>query len=299
MIYLTHGFYDFLGFSEKTTVKDSIKEATMATAFINGFNLYYEEKGNLESEKVILFLNGVMASTSSWNLQLPVFEKQGFRILLHDFRGQLKSDKPKGPYSFKQHALDAITLMDQLHIKSAHLIGTSYGGEVAMRMAIDHPSRVNSIAIIDSVSELDSVLASFVYGWKDAAETKDGERFFRLMLPSIYSDTFIKKNTEMLNKRTQAMKTMPDSYFEGQIELYDTFLNDVTMTEDLPKITCPALVICGENDILKPRKFSQIIADGIKNTEYLIIPDCGHVTIFEKPEALNSVLLGFIVKQNP
>jgi len=269
----------------------------MAIASINNIPVFYEEKGNPESKSVILFLNGVMASTSSWNLQVPVFEKLGFRIVLHDFRGQLKSDKPKGPYSFKQHALDAIALMDLLDIPSAHLIGTSYGGEVAMKMAIDHPKRVKSLAIIDSVSELDSVLSSFVYGWKDAALTNDGERFFKLMLPSIYSDTFIKNNHEMLNKRTQAMKTMPASYFEGQIELYDTFLNDVTMTSDLPKIICPALVICGENDILKPRKFSQIIVNGIKNSEYLIIPDCGHVTIFEKPDVLNSALLGFILKQ--
>ncbi len=270
----------------------------MAIASINGIHLYYEEKGNLESEKVILFLNGVMATTSSWNLQVPMFEKLGFRILLHDFRGQLKSDKPKGPYTFHQHVLDVVALMDLHHIKSAHVVGTSYGGEVAMKMAIEQPSRVKSLAIIDSVSELDTVLSAFVYGWKDAAKSNDGERFFKLMMPSIYSDTFIKNNVDMLNKRTQAMKTMPASYFEGQIELYDTFLNDVTMTSELDKIECPTLVVCGENDILKPRKFSQIIADGIKNSEYLIIPDCGHVTIFEKSDALNSALLGFIIKQN-
>lgn len=271
----------------------------MATLQLNGISLFYEEKGKLDSEKTILFLNGVMASTSSWANQIPVFEKLGFHLVLHDFRGQLKSDKPIGPYSFKQHALDAIALMDHLNIKSAHLIGTSYGGEVAMKMAIDHPSRVQSLSLIDSVSELDAVLSAFVYGWKEAAQTKDGERFFKLMLPSIYSDTFIKNNAEMLEKRSQAMKTMAESYFDGQIALYDTFLNDVTMTSDLHKIHCPALVIVGENDILKPRKFSQIMVDGIKNAEFLIIPDCGHVTIFEKPDALNSALLGFIVKQNP
>ena len=270
----------------------------MATVNLNGISLYYEEKGDLKSPKIVFFLNGVMASTSSWALQVPVFEKLGFHIVLHDFRGQLKSDKPQGPYTFKQHALDTVALMDHLNIKAAHVVGTSYGGEVAMKMAIDHPDRVQSLCLIDSVSELDSVLSAFVFGWKDAAQTKDGERFFKLMMPSIYSDTFIKNNKEMLDKRTQAMKTMAPSYFEGQINLYETFLNVVKMTADLPKISCQALVIVGENDILKPRKFSQIMVDGIKNSEFLIIPDCGHVTIFEKPEALNSALLGFILKQS-
>jgi len=276
---------------------DTAERIIMASVTLNGVSLFYEEKGNLKSPKSVFFLNGVMASTSSWALQVPVFEKLGFRIVLHDFRGQLKSDKPQGPYTFKQHAQDTVDLMDHLGIQSAHIVGTSYGGEVAMKMAIDHPSRVQSLCLIDSVSELDSVLSAFVYGWKDAAQTKDGERFFKLMMPSIYSDTFIKNNQDMLEKRTLAMKTMAPSYFEGQIALYDTFLNDVTMTSDLPKIKCPALVIVGENDILKPRKFSQIMVDGIKNAEFLMIPDCGHVTIFEKPDALNSALLGFILKQ--
>ena len=270
----------------------------MATALINGINVFYEEKGNPHSKNVVLFLNGVMASTSSWNFQVPVFEKLDFRIVLHDFRGQLKSDKPLGPYSFKQHALDTIALMDQLNIDSAHLIGTSYGGEVAMKTAIEHPNRVKSLSIIDSVSELDAVLTTFVSGWKAIAQTKDGERFFKQMLPSIYSDTYLRNNAEMLAQRAKAMNTMPASYLEGQIALYDTFIGDVTMTSDLTKINCPTLVVCGENDILKPRKFSQIIVDQIKNSEFLIIPDCGHVTIFEKPDALNSALLGFIIKQS-
>jgi 3-oxoadipate enol-lactonase len=269
----------------------------MPAVIINGLNIFYEEKGNPKSENVVFFLNGVMASTSSWNFQVPVFEKLGFRIILHDFRGQLRSDKPEGVYSFKQHADDTIELMNYLNIDQAHMIGTSYGGEVALKLAVDHPAQVKSISLIDSVSELDEVLKGFVYGWIDAAKAKEGERFFKLMMPTIYSDTFIRNNGEMLEKRTIAMKQIDPSYFDGQISLYKTFLEDVTMTQALHTISCPTLIICGENDILKPRKFSKIIHDEIKGSEYLIIPDCGHVTIFEKPNELNSAILGFVMKQ--
>jgi 3-oxoadipate enol-lactonase len=269
----------------------------MSILKVNDVNIFYEEKGDSTSKNVVFFLNGVMASTSSWSLQVPVFEKLGFRIVLHDFRGQLRSDKPQGSTTFKQHALDVISLMDHLGIEKAHMIGTSYGGEVALKLAIEHPKRVHSISIIDSVSELDEVLSAFVYGWIDAARLKDGERFFRIMMPSIYSDTFIKNNRAMLDKRIEAMKSIDPSYFEGQINLYKTFLEDVTMTQDLHLIQCPSLIVCGENDILKPKKFSKIIADEIKGSEFILIPDCGHVTIFEKPNELNSALLGFVMKQ--
>ncbi|MGC8015913.1 alpha/beta fold hydrolase, partial [Salmonella enterica] len=87
--------------------------------------------------------------------------KMNYKILLHDFKGQLKSEKPKGPYSFKEHAYESKLLMDELDIKKVHIIGTSYGGEVALRFAIDYPQYVKSISIIDSVSELDETLKYF------------------------------------------------------------------------------------------------------------------------------------------
>lgn len=265
---------------------------------IDGVNIYYELKGDLKAEETVVFFNGVMASTTSWNFQVPVFRKFGYKVLVQDFKGQLKSDKPKGPYSFKEHAYEAKELIRHLNIDKVHIVGTSYGGEVAMRFAIDYPELVKSISIIDSVSELDEVLKYFIESWKALAESKDAEKFFWGMMPSIYGNTFIKENIEMLKKRAEEFKDFPEDYFQGQIYLYDTFISDVYMTDELDQIKCPALVVCGGDDILKPVKFSKIIADRIPNSEFVVIPDCGHVTIFEKPDVLNSILLGFIMKNS-
>ncbi len=269
----------------------------MAYAEVNGIQLYYEVKGDPGGAEVVAFLNGVMASANSWVLQLPVFEKYGCKIILHDFRGQLLSDKPEGPYTFRQHAADVKALFDLLRVEKAHLIGTSYGGEVAMRFALDYPECVKSIAVINSVSELDEVLKLLIKGWRRLAAKKDPADFFWGMAPAVYSNHFLRRRLPFLAERCEALKSVPPAYFDGQIELYDTFLNDVTMTEELAKIQCPVLVVASEDDILKPCRFSRIIADRISHSEYAVIPGCGHVTIFEKPEVLNSLLLGFIAKQ--
>jgi len=239
-----------------------------------------------------------MASANSGFLQWPVFEKLGYKIILHDFKGQTLSDKPEGTYTFKEHAAEAKALFEHLGVSKVHLIGTSYGGEVAMRMAVDYPDMIKSVSIIDSVSELDDVLKLFVRYWKDLAARGDGPSFFWGMTPSIYSNGFISRNMAMLTQRAQALSSISPDYFKGQISLYDTFEQDVYITDELPKIKCPALVVCGENDLLKPPKFSKLIAENIPNSEYVVIPDCGHVTIFEKPEALNSLLLGFVLKNS-
>jgi 3-oxoadipate enol-lactonase len=268
----------------------------MAVFQTAGINLFYEDIGDSNSSRCVAFLNGVMASTNSWALLYPAFERVGWRIILHDFKGQLKSGKPPGPYTFKEHAAEAKALFDHLGIRRLHLVGTSYGGEVAMRFAIEYPETAASITVIDSVSELDPVLKGFINSWKILCDTGDGEAFFWGMAPSIYGEKFLAENQEMLSKRAKAIKENPDGYLEGQKTLYDAFENDVFMTDELCRVQCPALVICGENDILKPRKFSKIIAAHIPNSEFFTIPDCGHVAIFEKPKELESAVLGFVMK---
>lgn len=269
----------------------------MAHFKLNDVNLYYEIKGNPKAQGTIAFLNGVMASVSSWSFQVPIFEKMGYKIILHDFKGQLLSDKPEGTYTFQEHAAEAKALFEHLGVEKLHLIGTSYGGEVAMQMAVDYPEMIQSISIIDSVSELDEILKLFIRGWRDLAEQGNPEAFFWGMAPSIYGNEFLKNNMAMMTERAKAFNSYGADYFKGQISLYDTF-EGLNMTEELAKIKCPALVVCGREDVLKPYKFSKIIADKIPNSELLTIADSGHVTIFEKPDALNSVLLGFIIKNS-
>lgn len=262
---------------------------------INGNELFVEDLG-LKNNETIVFLNGVMTTTSSWYELSEWFVKNGYRVVLHDFKGQLKSEKPTGPYTFKEHAEDTIEILKNLGIKKAHFIGTSYGGEVALKIGILFPDFVQTLSVIDSVSELDNQLKSEIKNWIKLCKIGDGYQFFWGMAEGIYSKDYIEKNKPFLEKRAYATKHMDPSYFEGQIRLYETFMNDVWMTEELKTINSPTLVVCGELDTLKPPKFSKIIAKSISQSEYVIIPDAGHVVIFEKPKELLSILIGFIKK---
>ena len=89
----------------------------MAYLKINGVNIYYELKGKQEGKEAVVFLNGLMSSVAGWALQVPTFEKAGYKVLLHDFRGQLLSEKPVEQYTFSQHAADLKELLNQLESK--------------------------------------------------------------------------------------------------------------------------------------------------------------------------------------
>ena len=263
---------------------------------VNGISLFYEIRGNKDSKETIVFLNGVMASTSSWYILSKPFEDLGFKVLLHDFKGQLKSDKPSGPYTFHEHADELQALLSHLGIESAHFIGTSYGGEVAMKYASLYGEHMKSMVIIDSTTELDPLMKYFISSWKKPAEEGDGEAFFNILAPSIYGAKFMSEHEEFLKARAKATKNIGQDYLNGQVILYDTFLNDVTMTEILKDINVKTLIICGEEDILKKPEHSLRIHHEIRNSEYVLLPECGHVAIFEKPNEITTLLLGFILK---
>lgn len=262
---------------------------------VNNINFFVEDFGPKDKPAVV-FLNGVMASTSSWYQLKDYFLKFNFRVVLLDFKGQLRSDKPVGPYTFKEHAEETVLILNQLGINQAHFIGTSYGGEVALNIGFRHKENVLSLSIINSVTETDALLDAFINSWIDLCKAKDGYKFFWGMAPSIYGPDYLKHQHDFLEERALATAKVDPSYFDGQITLYETFRDDVYMTNRLQEIEAKTLVIATDCDILKPVKFSKIMANGIKNSEMIIFENVGHVTIFEAEERLKTALLGFILK---
>lgn len=119
-----------------------------------------------------------MSTTSSWNLLYPVFIRLGWRVILHDYKGQTMSDKPVGPYTFKEHAQEAKALFDFLNVKQVHVVGTSYGGRVAMEFALQYPQATLSLSIINSFSESDDYLDTLVESWDKNRVYGNGENFF-------------------------------------------------------------------------------------------------------------------------
>ncbi|HWQ47029.1 MAG TPA: alpha/beta fold hydrolase [Longilinea sp.] len=262
----------------------------MPTVKVNGVELYYELHGPEDGDVVVLS-NGIFMSTASWGLQTPVLAKH-YRVLLYDCRGMWKSEHPKGPYSMEQHADDLAALLDALSITQAHIAGISYGGEVSMAFAIKYPQRTLSLFLSSTVSELNEVLRGFSALWGAAAKAKDPKRLFEGSYMLNFSDSYIKAYHSAIN-------TAADRYaqldMDAVLELLDCF-ERVDLTKDLHKINTPTLVLVGEEDNLKPRKYSEIIAREISGAQLVVVPGAGHAICLEKPVIFNALLLGFLAQ---
>lgn len=257
---------------------------------VNDIDLYYELHGP-ENADVIVLSNGIFMSTASWAYQVAAF-KQHFRVLVYDCRGMWKSDHPAGPYSMEQHADDLAELLRVLGIEKAHIAGISYGGEISMIFALKYSKMVRSLIVSSSVSQIDPLLLAIGQSWAAAIKSRDAETLFFVTLPYNFSENYIEANQAILAASARRYEQMD---FESVSELMAAFIK-LDITDDLKKIISPSLVIVGEEDILKSRKYSEIISQEIPNAEFVIIPHAAHAVCIEKPGEFNAAVLGFVLR---
>lgn len=259
----------------------------MPYAEVNGVKLYYEMHGKGE---VVVFLNGILANTSSWMYQVPFFSKQ-FQVLLLDFRGQGKSEKPVMSYSMTIHADDLKALLDHLKIKKVNLVGISFGAEVALIFATKYPKMLKSLVIACAVSHVDSAVKAKAERWLTAARLRSGRYLFESVYPDVFSDEFIVKKWDFVSSTAPLYDTSVD--IDAFVELLKGFMQ-LNITSDLSKIKTPTLVIAAEKDKIKPSRYSEIIHNKIAGSKLVKIKDAGHTVIWEKPDEFNKLVFGFI-----
>lgn len=266
----------------------------MERAKANGVDLAYELVEAPEAPRsgaVIALLNGIGMSVSHWRPVAAVLKARA-PVLMHDFRGQLLSERTAGPYSLELHARDLAALMDRLGLTKAHIVGTSYGSEVGLVFARLYPERTLSLAVIDGVSEVHPLLRAAVMSWRSAA-LADPVAFIRSLVPWTYSEAYISANEANFAAREKAVSGLPRDYFTSFAELCDAFLA-IDETPRLAEISCPTLVAVGALDILKDAAYSRIIAAGIADSRLAIMPGLGHGAVIEDPAAVSALLEGFL-----
>lgn len=260
---------------------------------VNNLNLYFELHGP-ESAPCLVLNNGViMNAATSWIFQTKTISKH-FRVLQYDCRGQGQSDHPQEPYSMEQHADDLAALMSALDIERAHIAGISYGGEVAQAFVLKYPSRVKSLILIDTVSEIHAELRIIVESWIDALRSGNPLAFFNATVPLNFSSTFIRENPQLME---DAKKRYADLDFPAIIRLIECFLT-INFTYRLNEIETPTCIAVGELDILKGPEYANILKSNIPHAELHVIKGSGHASCWERPEEFNTIILGFLAKQS-
>jgi pimeloyl-ACP methyl ester carboxylesterase len=116
----------------------------MSKALVNGIQLHYQQFGQGPS---LVMVHGITGNLAIWHLEIVPALMSGFRITTYDLRGHGYSDVPPAGYTTADHAKDLRNLLDNLGIGRTHVIGHSFGADIALHFTILFPERVDRLGL--------------------------------------------------------------------------------------------------------------------------------------------------------
>lgn len=250
--------------------------------------LYVSQEGNPLSTPVVL-LHGLGANADSWLLQVPVLVQAGYRTISPDFRGFGRSSPAPIP-DLWDLTRDTVGVLNHLDIKSAHMIGISMGGTVAIRLALDYPDKVRKLVLINTFARLWPIsprtLVFFLY---------------RLIVFRVFGlnaqARSVAKN--MFPDPTQAVlrESLYAQIVQSNPQVYRHLMRELIRFDvhnRLNEIRQPTLVLTGAQDRTVSTVIQRYLADNIPGAIQKIIPGAGHGATGQMPELVNEALLDFL-----
>ena len=280
-----------------------LAEGTMIE--VRGVKLWHRITGDGEP---VVQIHG--AGFGHFNLDpvTPAIADAGFRVVDYDMRGYGASDKPLQDYDMEVWADDLAALMDVLGIDRTHVHGTSMGGMIATTFAGKYPERTVSVVINCAAAKLGLSGRLVFKNWIDIARLDPDGPGSRILAELItwqaLSKAFLEEqDADALVDHIQTI--LRDS---NRVEVFTAACQamcDMDLRPWLAKITSPALVLGGDEDIMTPwdqgpnGAGQEAIYEGILGAEKHVIRGAGHSTIFDSTDEHARIVIDFFRRHGP
>ncbi|MBW4542075.1 MAG: alpha/beta hydrolase [Myxacorys chilensis ATA2-1-KO14] len=261
-------------------------------------DIYYEDFG--VGQPVVL-IHGFPLSGHSWEKQVGVLLKEGYRVITYDRRGFGDSSQPSFGYDYDTFAADLNTLMTKLDLHDTVLVGFSMGtGEVTRYLGRYGSERVQKAVLMAPVPP-------FLLKTDDNPEGVDQSIFDGIMKAIVedrpaYFSAFFREffNVDVLlgdrisNEAIQASwNVAAGASAKGTLDCVPSWLTD--FRDDLPCIDVPTLIIHGDADRMLPlASTASRLPQLIKDSRLVVIPDGPHAINWTHADQVNPVLLDFL-----
>jgi pimeloyl-ACP methyl ester carboxylesterase len=272
----------------------------------DGITIHYIEKGTENpAEPVFILLHGSLYNLFSWDNVIEQFSPMG-RVIAYDQVPFGLSEKlterdwtGANPYTQKAAVEQLITLLDTLDFKEAYLVGSSYGGTLAVRTAAEYADRVAGLILIDAAVFVDESMPEWLLNSRQmdnigplmARSMGTSTGFFEKCYadPAFFSGKR-KDETMIMTKVTdwdfalwQYLKAWGEDPFDYQNRISD--------------IDIPVLIISGEEDSIVPPEDSQKLDKMLSDSTLRFIPASGHMPHEETPEKVLDIVLPWLSGQ--
>ncbi|MCE2440498.1 MAG: alpha/beta hydrolase [Candidatus Latescibacteria bacterium] len=282
---------------------------------INGFRMFYDVRGEGD---VIAFVHGGFPSldmhlradaTGAWGWEMDFASE--FRYVMYDRRGCWLSSRPESGYDLENQAHDLAELLDHLNIESAHVIGSSAGGPIAILFATQYPERVRTLALAgtaahlwpdeDPVSRIIEEQLEILYKQGDTSAWNNRPEGVELSLDVLWERDEMEERGTLGEYEARVKSLVARSSLQERIEWYGTQLRSIDAYRDRDlsvecgRIRAPTLVVHGARDREVPLDWGRDLAAKIPGAEFRVYPDKPH-SVIHGSKSVREDLLAFFRK---
>ncbi len=265
---------------------------------VDGMQVHYQEFGD-PSDPTMILIHGYTASTYVWKTVAPKFAREGFRVIALDLIGYGYSEKPAWfDYSIASQARMVLRFMNRLGIGKATIVGSSYGGAVSSWLTLDNPERVEKLVLAGCVINnrpMSHPLMRMVnvpaVGEAMTPFLIDSRNFLKFRMQG----TLHPANHHLITKERIDAVMRPLNAADAHNSLLMTIKNwDANrIEEDAHLIDQPTLLVWGDSDKVIPKGNGEKLYDRMLNSRFVVLKECGHVPMEEKPELFAELVIEF------
>jgi pimeloyl-ACP methyl ester carboxylesterase len=196
-----------------------------------------------------------------------------------------------------QLADDAHALLAALALGPAAVVGASLGAAVALELALRHPGVVRGLVLITPIVDRDARFEAVLGEWRTHDAPASAERV-RAMLPWLLGRDVLahpgKRAAAAAAWRSMATRT-PAASLRHHADALLAWCG--TRAEDLGRITVPALVVAGADDVLTPPAGAEAVARRLPRAHVEILDGAGHALALERSAELNALLRAWLARE--
>lgn len=255
-----------------------------------GKQVYYELHGE---GRPLLLLNGILMNTASWAPFITAFTRGGNRLILVDLLDQGKTEAMEVEYTIDTQAGMVAALLAELGLGRVSVMGTSYGGAVALSLAIHHPEKVGRLLLAATRARTDQLFKGLCESWLHACHSP--QALYSATMPLFYGASFQEEAKEWLGRRRALLErtAFANPGFLARFQRLVRSIMAYDLTARLHEISVPALVLAPEEDLVMFPRENRLIAEGIPGAHLLTLHKTGHVMFLERPSLFIPVMMGW------
>jgi 3-oxoadipate enol-lactonase len=262
------------------------------TLAADGTKLHYDLVGRRSGEP-LLCIQGLGVDRRGWTAQRLALGSR-YRLILMDNRGAGRSGKPVGPYDLEVMADDALRVLTDAGLDSAHVMGASMGGVLAQIIAVRHPERVRSLILACTACRHLPWRRELLEDWASLAQAQGMRAFANANLRWLVGSRSLRRFAPAFGVLTPIAMSAPTHAFASQVHAILDM--DDGLRTLLPTVTAPALVLVGSQDILTPQADSEEIAELIPDAELAIVQGGAHGFMLESAGTFNRIVVEFLAR---